>query len=93
MSATPSTIEDPEKGIEVQDIPLPSFPVSATTTVRSSYVDLAKKPVDEEKKATEFSSAIVPAKKDGGAAPAKKSKPKSKVSRWVRFQLWFNTYR
>ena len=92
MSTTPKTIDDPEKGIEIQDIALPSFPESATTTVRSSYVDLAKKPVDEEKKTIEVSTAVVPAKKDS-SAPAKKAKPKSKVSRWIRFQLWFNTYR
>lgn len=92
MSAIPTPIEDPEKAIAVQEIALPSFPVSATTTVRSSYVDLAKKPVDGEKKTAEVSSAVVPAKKDG-SAPAKKPKPKSKVSRWIRYQLWFNTYR
>lgn len=89
------------------DLPSPPPPAlsGATTRVNSSAdlkpatvtdttTNLTDKPVLDEKKPAE--NAVV--KKEAAASPAQKkpapSKPKWKrASRWVRFRLWYNTYR
>lgn len=66
--------------------------------VQPSYLaDEKKDPfANDEKKALAVTAMPVPAmKKETHAAPPAKPapKPKKKVSKWVLWQLWFNTYR
>lgn len=50
---------------------------------------LAQRPRDEKTALSVAVSATIPSTK--GLVAAKK--PQRKISRWVRFKLWFNTYR
>ena len=80
MSTEPrvDTYNDAEKGtVEVATITVPP----------TSY------PGDEKK--VDNSIALPEVKKENATPPAKKSppKPKKKVSKWIRWTLWFNTYR
>ena len=71
-----------EKGILVS--PAAIYPKDEK---KGSYID--------EKKAIEVSTYPVPEKKDTPAPRPSKpaAKPKKKVSKWILWQLWFNTYR
>jgi hypothetical protein len=70
--------DDAEKGIYDST---PTLPVLSPPS--PAYVD--------EKKVSSADTAIIPAPRAPPAAA--KKPPKPKVSRWIRFQLWFNTYR
>ncbi|EMD33120.1 hypothetical protein CERSUDRAFT_87441 [Gelatoporia subvermispora B] len=94
--SVPVTIDDPEQGTMEAIVSLPPAPASAVTTEKHPVLDLSQKQSDDEKKADLLTTvALVSAKKD--VAPAPKApvakKPLRKLSRWLRFQLWFNTYR
>ena len=63
---------------------------------KAAYPKDEKKPVYfDEKKGVEVATYPVPEKKDSPPPrPAKPApKPKKKVSMWILWQLWFNTYR
>ena len=73
----------------------PAFPADAE---KGTFTDLTPRPpppavtVDPEKKGT--ATLSTPAAPLAVALPkSDKPKPKKKVSRWIRWQLWFNTYR
>ncbi|THH33980.1 hypothetical protein EUX98_g333 [Antrodiella citrinella] len=65
--------------------------------VQPTYLADEKKDIfaNDEKKAVATIEAIPATKKETHAAPAAKPtpKPKKKVSKWILWQLWFNTYR
>ena len=63
---------------------------------KAVYPKDEKKPIYlDEKRAVDVAAYPVPEKKDTPATrPAKPApKPKKKVSKWIIWKLWFNTYR
>lgn len=91
------------------DLPPPATPMSGFTTRVNSVADmkaaqqsppppfpLSEKPLSDEKKA-DVAVAVAAVKKESSPLDGKKpapAKPKWKrASRWVRFKLWYNTYR
>ncbi|RPD53448.1 hypothetical protein L226DRAFT_516932 [Lentinus tigrinus ALCF2SS1-7] len=83
----PEFVDDPEKGTLDTLTPLPVLPVSSKAVIQDAAVGLA---AQSGKKESQVELALATyAKKDHASA----SKPKRRVSKWVRFQLWFNTYR
>lgn len=80
-------VDDPEKGVLDTLTPLPILPVSSKAVIQDAAVGLA---AQSGKKESQVEIALATyAKKD----PNSVNKPKRKLSRWLRFQLWFNTYR
>ncbi|RXW15872.1 hypothetical protein EST38_g9985 [Candolleomyces aberdarensis] len=69
---------DPEKGDLEVNHPQPSTSTKATNETAIT---------DEKNKVVVKEIPVVP------APPSSPPKPKQKVSRWILFQLWFNTYR
>lgn len=97
MSAIPhSHVDDAEKGVMEHE-----QPISLSLTLGQSNPSLGSQPSPTESQNNlgtktppeKAVAVVVPVTK---AAPALKSKPKPsfpRASRWIRFQLWFNTYR
>lgn len=88
---SPHIIDDPEKGTmeQVEQSAPVALPTPRTNVSRDAQVvDLTRKVQDPEKKPADLS--IVPLVQTSKPAAVKKPR---KVSRWIRFQLWFNTYR
>ncbi|TCD60624.1 hypothetical protein EIP91_009770 [Steccherinum ochraceum] len=77
--------EDPEKG--TLEVVLPTVPVLSQISHDATINNLSR-PAADEKKVADLTAlpALVPTTK-----PA--AKPKRKISRWIRFQLWYNAYR
>ncbi|KAH9941099.1 uncharacterized protein BXZ73DRAFT_88295 [Epithele typhae] len=74
---TVADLERAEKG-DANTVTSPPFPpVSSKSAVQSSTVVVDSRPASEEKR----------------AVLKKPAAPKHRASRWIRFQLWFNTYR
>jgi len=102
MSArsAPSAIDDAEKGVVDQElvpihVALPlahsDSSMTASTTVSSTTACEVVPPKAPSEK-PEAPSSVVP-RPPALVAPAKKLVERRRASRWVRFQLWFNTYR
>lgn len=90
---SPIIVDDPEKGTMEQveqTTTIPMQPTPRTNVSRDArIVDLTHSAAtDPEKKPTEL--PLVPLVEANKPAAPKKLR---KVSRWIRFQLWFNTYR
>lgn len=81
----PKFVDDPEKAALDTLTPLPVLPVSSKAVIQDAAVGLAAQSGKEE--IPEL--ALAKAKKSAAAS----NKPKRRISRWVRLQLWFNTYR
>ncbi|EJF57564.1 hypothetical protein BD309DRAFT_969522 [Dichomitus squalens] len=81
----PEFIDDPEKAVLDTLTPLPVLPVSSKAVIQDAAVGLAAQSGKDER--PEF--ALAKAKKDAAAS----NKPRRRVSGWVRFSLWFTTYR
>ncbi|OCH89871.1 hypothetical protein OBBRIDRAFT_793857 [Obba rivulosa] len=95
MSA-PVIINDPEMGTMEAIVSLPPAPAPAVTTEKHPVLDLTENQSSDEKKLDLLTTtALVAVKKELAPAPKAPAvkKPARKVSRWIRFQLWFNTYR
>lgn len=98
LSAANSTLDDAEKGIGEPQYPLQLGLQSETSTIVNGTTPLPT-PYSEattiiqtpavEKPEAQTSPTIAAAM---AKAPPKKLVTK-KTSRWIRFQLWFNTYR
>lgn len=92
-SAAPA-YDDAERGTLEVVRPAPVSPVSYPS-------DKKEDPFKDEKKAIATVTAVEPLpsskEKAADAAPAPRAlaakKPKKKVSKWIIWQLWFNTYR
>ena len=84
--AKPHSLNDPEQGVHDTLTPLPILPVSSKAVIQDAAVGLAAQSETNEKRAD---LALAEAKKDRSPV----DKPKRRVSKWIRFQLWFNTYR
>lgn len=86
---SPIIVDDPEKGT-MEQVELPMQPTPRTNVSRDArIVDMTHNAAkDPEKKVAEL--PVVPLVETN--KPAAPKKPR-KVSRWIRFQLWFNTYR
>ena len=84
--SAPTSLGDPEKDIHDTLTPLPVLPVSSKAVIQDAAVGLAAQSGKNEKRAD---LALAQAKKDRPPT----DKPKRRVSRWIRFQLWLNTYR
>ena len=82
----PSFIDDPEKGVLDTLTPLPVLPVSSKAVIQDAAVGLE---AQSGKKESDKDLVMAQARKD----PSSSNKPKRTASSWVRFQLWFNTYR
>ena len=83
----PEFVDDPEKGILDTLTPLPVLPVSSKAVIQDAAVGLE---AQSGKKESQVELALATyAKKDHASA----NKPKRKLKKWHRFQLWFNTYR
>ncbi len=91
-----STLKDAEAGLADTLLPPnPSlFSASGTTTRVNSTSDLSELKVvkvSSNEKVPYIAALPVVTKKDSSSPP---SKPKRKrASRWIRFKLWYNTYR
>lgn len=84
--AQPELVDDPEKGLVLDTLtPLPVLPVSSKAVIQNAAVGLEAQSGKDEQRAD---LALAQAKKDRPTG-----KPKHRASRWIRFQLWFNTYR
>ncbi len=81
----PEFVDDPEKALLDTLTPLPPLPVSSKAVIQDAAVGLAA----QSGKEASPDLALAMAKKD----PASSNKPKRQASIWIRFQLWFNTYR
>ncbi|KAI1784356.1 hypothetical protein LXA43DRAFT_225909 [Ganoderma leucocontextum] len=81
----PEFFDDPEKALLDTLTPLPVLPVSSKAVIQDAAVGLAAQSGTDARP----DLALAMAKKD----PASSNKPKRRVSRWIRLQLWFNTYR
>lgn len=81
----PEFVDDPEKAVLDTLTPLPVLPVSSKAVIQDAAVGLAAQSGKEARP----DLALAKAKKN----PASSNKPKRRASRWIRFQLWFNTYR
>ncbi|CDO77044.1 hypothetical protein BN946_scf184403.g19 [Trametes cinnabarina] len=77
-------VDDAEKGILDTLTPLPVLPVSSKAVIQDAAVGLAVQSGVSEKK---MELAVAASKRD----PSSRNKPKWKLSRWARFQLWFTT--
>lgn len=98
-------LNDAERGVaeNVYTVGLPPAPVPASEgpTRINSVADLKESPPplpssDEKPLASEKKTETVVVTKEVSNAPKKPSPPKPKwkrASRWVRFKLWYNTYR
>ncbi|THH33074.1 hypothetical protein EUX98_g1158 [Antrodiella citrinella] len=86
--SSPTIVDDPEKG--TVEVVLPTLPALSQPSQDSTVINLSRPAADDEKKATDLTAlpSLVQRSK-----PAAAAKPKRRVSRWVAFQLWFNTYR
>lgn len=100
MSApSPPRLDDAEKGTVDHDIPFPmaailkpTSPNQHTTTVMRYEAQLDSVPMKEVNSAA-VSSPPHPANKPTAPPKPVPKRYQSKASRWIRFQLWFNTYR
>lgn len=86
----PTIFDDPEKGVGEDVIAFPPVSVLPTHAAQKTIIDIAdsRSPNGDQKAELSGLPALVPLHKD--ASP---QKPKLRVSRWIRFQLWFTTYR
>ena len=83
-----TAVEDPERGMMHNvstEKHLPSLPITVPT------VDSRAKPLDVKK--VEAGLPNIPVAPNGKALNDKSTKAKKRTSRWISFQLWFNTYR
>lgn len=81
-------VEDPEKdSVDSLDTltPLPVLPVSSKAVIQDAADGLA---VQSGVKEGDTEQALVKARRTPSS-----SKRKRKVSLWIRYQLWFTTYR
>ncbi|KAI0827884.1 hypothetical protein BC628DRAFT_1417997 [Trametes gibbosa] len=79
-------VEDPEKGTLDTLTPLPVLPVSSKAVIQDAADGLAVQSGVNEKR---VELALAKAKRD----PSSSNKPRRKLSRWIRMQLWYTTYR
>lgn len=99
------THNDAERGLAetvfAVDLPSPPATASEGPTRINSVADLKDSPPplpssDEKALANETKAEVVTATKEVSTVPKKPTPPKPKwkrASRWVRFKLWYNTYR
>ena len=83
----PRLLDDPEKDALDTLTPLPVLPVSTKAVIQDAAVGRAAQSGKDEQRAD---LALAQAKKEYSPAD---QKPKRRASRWIRFQLWFNTYK
>ena len=87
MPSPTTIVDDPEKG--TLEVVLPAIPVQSQPSQDATINNLSRPGADDEKKGADLT--VVPVLAQKSSPPSKK--PKRRVSRWIRFQLWFNTYR
>lgn len=89
---SPVAVDDAEKGtMEQLDhilIPAP-LPLTASVAVQDKVVALERRPAIDEKKAADITATTFVQ----SSKPSVPPKTFKRASRWVRFQLWLNTYR
>jgi hypothetical protein len=66
--------------------PLKSPAEERTLSMKDSMPQMGEKVDELPASKKEFSTAVIP-------SPPRPAKPQANLSRWMRFQLWFNTYR
>ncbi|KAI0767012.1 hypothetical protein C8Q74DRAFT_924051 [Fomes fomentarius] len=84
----PSFIDDAERGVLDTLTPPPVLPVSSKAVIQDVAVGLA---AQSGKKESEQDIILSNARKERDASSS--NKPKRNVSRRIKCQLWFNTYR
>ncbi|KAF8653301.1 hypothetical protein AX16_004001 [Volvariella volvacea WC 439] len=108
-SPAPMSIDDAEKGtLDPSAVPvtLPPRSASGSSTGESTPSPSLDPPLPAavpqamlKSSSGDSGATLVPAKevvlaqKEVTPAPSKPKAPRPKASRWIRFQLWFNTYR
>lgn len=91
-----SSIDDAEKGVADQDAVAISFTLPDNKSAPSLSADSRPSAKNHSKEVSESKTpqvvVYVPKEVVQPHKPARKPAPR-KISRWIRFQLWFNTYR
>lgn len=96
MSSTVRTVDDAEKGTLEHVSSMATFDTMTSTASTKDVVhkELERLPSDASTLQARSPDSVSKSKAAETSKPVlSKPSPRPKVSKWLKFQLWFNTYR